>query len=735
MVFRGLNLLCAAGAILIAVAAAPLWPALTAELPANLPNDETPILLLADTVSYDQELGVVTASGNVEVSQGDYVLLADNMTYTEATEVVTATGNVVLIDPNGDVIFSDFAELTGDLREGAIQGIRLLLADGSRLAAASAVRTEGNRTVLNRGVYSPCNLCEEDRMAPPLWQIKAVRVVHNQETQRIEYRDAWLEIYGVPVFYTPYFSHPDPTVERQSGFLAPTLGSNRNTGFTIQPSYYWTISPSEDLTFSPIITTGAGIVPLGEYRRRTRNGIMNIELSGTITDREDTDNGQQENHQNEFRGHIDAFGRFDINEHWRWGFDVQAASDKTYLRLYDLSNAASLTSRAFTEGFYGQNYAAVNAYYFQGLTDEDDNSQSPIVAPWSEYHHVTEPGWLGSHFNFDTSMMSLNRIEGRDSTRFSVGGAWTLPYVGSIGEVYRLTASVRADAYRYQNVDPNSNDADPSGPTESGFDARFFPQVAFQASLPMVRNVGDSHEVLEPIFAVFASTNGNNPGEIPNEDSQDFEFDETHLFDADRFTGLDRVDSGQRVDYGVKWTSFEDDGSSLNVFLGQSIRLGGGDQFDDDSGLQDDLSDAVGRIQFMPFDSVDLVYRFRVDTSDLAFERNEVGFIAGPPEFTLAGSYTFLDAEDDDEFGDREEIAGTLSSQITDYWSTFLVSRYDIEAEAFRIYGGGLTYEDECLILRFSAIHNTYHDDEIKPSTDFLLQFSFKTLGDFGLPF
>ncbi len=730
MVSRGLNRLCAALVILIAMAGAPSRPALAVELP----NTETPILLLADTVTYDEELGVVTATGNVEVSQGDHVLLADTMTYTEDTGVVTASGNVVLIDPTGDVLFSDFVELTDDLREGAIQGIRLLLSDGARLAAASAVRTEGNRTVLNRAVYSPCKLCEEDRMRAPLWQIKAVRVVHNQETHRIEYKDAWLEIYGVPVFYTPYFSHPDPTVERQSGFLAPTFSSNRNIGFAIQPSYYWTMAPNEDITFSPIITTNAGIVALGEYRRRVRNGLFNVELSGTITDREDVDNGVSETHKNQFRGHIDAFGRFDLSRHWRWGFDVEAATDKTYMRLYDLSTAASLTSRAFAEGFYGQNYAAVNAYAFQGLTESDDNSESPIVAPWTEYHHVTEPGWAGSHFNFDTSLMSLNRIEGRDSTRLSVAGGWTLPYVGAIGDVYRLTASLRADAYYYHDVDPTSNDPDPSGPTVSGFDARIYPQVAFQWSLPMVRNVGDSHEVLEPIFALVASTDGNNPGKIPNEDSQDFEFDETHLFDPDRFTGLDRVDSGQRVDYGFKWTSFEDDGASFNVFLGQSIRLGGSSQFDGGSGLQDDVSDVVGRLQFMPLDNVDLVYRFRINARDFAFERNELGFIAGPPEFTLSGSYTFLEGSEN-EFGDREEVTGTLSSQITENWSTFLVSRYDIEDDAFRIYGGGLTYEDECLIVRFSAIHSRYHDDEIKPSTDFLLQFSFKTLGEFGLPF
>jgi LPS-assembly protein len=700
----------------------------------ELPNDETPILLLADTVTYDEELGVVVATGHVEISQGGRALVADSMTYTESTNVVTASGNVSIVEPTGDVLFADFMELTGDLREGAIKGIRLLLTDGSRMAAASAVRTEGNRTSLNRAVYSPCDLCEEDRLRAPLWQIQAVRVVHDQETQRIEYKDAWLEIYGVPVLYTPYFSHPDPTVDRQSGFLAPRFSASKNIGFAIQTPYYWTLAPNEDITFSPIVTTDAGVVLMGEYRRRVSNGIFNVALSGTVTDREDVNNMMSVTKEDQFRGHIDAYGRFDLSNNWRSGFDLQRATDKTYLRLYDLGTERSLTSRAFAEGFYGQTYAAINAYAWQGLRESDDNDESPIVAPWLELHHISEPGIAGGYYNFDASFMSLNRIEGRDSTRLSVQGGWTLPYTGPMGDLYRFSLSLRGDAYWVNEVDPNSNAPDPSVPTVNGFEGRVFPQVSFQWSLPFVRNVGDAHEVLEPIFALIASPNGGNPGKIPNEDSQDFEFDETHLFDADRFTGLDRVDSGQRLDYGIKWTSFENDGSSLGVFVGQSIRFGGDHSFGAGSGLQDDFSDVVGRVQFSPTNYVDLVYRFRVDTSDFSFERNELGFVLGPPELTLAGAYTFIDG-DGNSFGDREEITGTLSAELSDTWSSFLVSRYDVDSDAFLTYGGGLTYEDECLLVRVSAIHNRYQDDEIDPSTDFLLEFGFKNLGNVGLPF
>jgi len=718
----------------VALAVAILLMAGGAGLAVELPDRDRPALLLADEVVYDEELGVVVATGNVEISQGNRVLLADSVTYNERTNTVTASGNVSIIEPTGDVFFGEFVELTDDLREGAIQSIRILLNDGSRLAAASAIRTEGNRTLMNRAVFSPCDLCEEDRMRAPLWQIKAIKVVHDQEAQRIEYQDAWIEISGIPVFYTPYFSHADPTVERQSGFLAPNFSATDDLGLAIQPAYYWAIAPNEDLTLMPIITTKQSIVAMGEYRRRVSNGIFNVTLSATIADREDEEGGQTVIKEDQLRGHIDAFGRFDLTRNWRWGFDVERATDKTYMRLYDLSTARSLTSRAFAEGFYGRSYAAINAYAFQGTRDFDDNAEAPIVAPLMELHYLTEPGVSGGYYTFDASLMSLNRIDGRDSSRLSVAGKWTLPYIGPLGDTYRFTASLRGDGYWVNQVDPHSDDPDPSGPTVDGFEGRIFPQLAFQWSLPLVRHVGDSHEVLEPIFSLIASPGGGNTGDIPNEDSQDFEFDETHLFDPDRFTGLDRVDSGTRVDYGFKWSSMENDGASMSVFFGQSIRIAGGSAFGAGSGLRDDFSDVVGRIQVSPMEYVDLIYRFRVNVNGARFERNEVGFIIGPPAFNVAGAYTFIDGSGND-FGDREEVTGTISSQMSDTWSAFLVSRYDIDASTFLTYGGGLTYEDECLLVRFSAIHNLYSDDENDPSTDFLLQLGFKYLGDVGLPF
>ncbi len=702
----------------------------------QLEADRTPVLLSADQITYDESLGIVVASGNVEVSQSGRVLLADSVTYNERVGTVTASGNVSLMEPGGEVMFASYVELTEDLREGVITNIRLLLTDRSRAAAAVGRRIDGNRTELDKAVFSPCELCEDDPTRAPLWQLKAVKVIHDQEEKIIEYEDAWMEMFGVPVFYTPYLSHPDPTVKRKSGFLAPSFGASDELGFTTQVPYFWAISEDKDLTVAPIFTGRQGVVAVGEYNQRLVDGSLSVEGSATVAERTKTKSGVQEVND-EFRGHIDAIGRFDIDNHWRWGFDGKRASDKTYLRLYDFSNERTLTSRLFAEGFHSRNYFAAQAFTFQGLRDSDNNSEAPIVAPLFDYNFVGEPNRFGAYYTLDANAMVLSRVEGRDSQRLSLRGGWSLPYTAPAGDVYQLDASLELDGYYVNDVDESSDDPDPQGDTESGFTGRIFPQLAFTWRYPFVRHHERVHEIFEPIAGFVVSPNGGNPGMIPNEDSRDLEFDDTNLFEANRFTGIDRVDGGQRVSYGGRWTLYGDGGGSTSLFLGQSYAFSDNDAFTEGSGLEDQLSDIVGRLQISPNKYFDLLYRFRFDSKSLEGERNEVALRAGPPALNVRLGYTFLDGEQgiEEEFGQREEITGTLYSKLTDTWSAFLHARRDLVTDDWLTYGGGLAYEDECFAIRGQVFSSFYEDEEIEPQTKVLVTVSFKYLGGFNTGF
>ena len=691
-------------------------------------GDKVPVLLLADEVTYDRDLGVVTARGHVEISRGDRVLHADTVSYNEKAQTVTASGNVSLTDEHGNTVFADYAELTRDLKEAAIESIRLLLSDKSRLAAASGKRTGGNVNEFNYAVYSPCQLCAEDPMRAPLWQIKAVKVTYNEAEHKIQYEDATFELFGVPVLYTPYFEHPDGTVKRASGFLTPQFGLSSKLGFHMQTPYFWAISPDKDLTVAPIFSTGEYPVLYGTYRQRVEDGLFRITASGTVSDENEPTVGINED---DFRGHIDAAGRFDIDQNWRWGFDVERATDKTYERLFDFSDDRTLTSRAFAEMFDGRSYASFQSYSFYGTRATDVNDEAPIVAPLMDYSYVGEPVALSGYFTFDVDAMVLSRVSGRDTRRISLNGGWRMPYTSSWGDVTTVSATMRADVYQFNDLDPNSDDPNPDGSTEDGVSGRLFPQLSVEWRYPFVRNHDGWQEVVEPIAAITAAPNKSNLGHIPDEDSLDVEFDDTNLFDPDRFAGLDRVDTGQRATYGLRWTFITNGGGSGSVFVGESYQFNENVNFAVGSGLENNLSDVVGSVQLSPIEDFDLLYRFRYDTNSLSSRYNEVLMSAGPSKLHLDLDYAFLSnsADPNAEFGDRQEFAGRLSSQFTDYWSGFIGGRYDIESDRVLSYGFGVEYEDECFDIRASLEREEFRDQERNPDWKVLFRVGLKNLG------
>jgi lipopolysaccharide assembly outer membrane protein LptD (OstA) len=410
-----------------------------------------PAVFSADEVIYDRDRDIVTATGNVEIVQGNRVIRADSVSFDRRQNVVSASGNVSLLEPTGDVIFADHAQLTEDLREGAIQNFRALLADWSRLAAVSGRRSNGNVTALRKVVYSPCELCKDDPSRPPVWQIKAARATHDQEAATVSYRDAWIEIGGVPVLYTPYLEHPDGTVRRKSGLLTPSFGSSSVLGqFYAQP-YFQTLGDSADITLEPIVYSKENPVLAAEYRRRFRAGAM--ALNGSLTYAHVYDDRNRRTGEDTMRGHIAGTGRFDIDDDWRWGFDIARASHDNYLLRYKLFDRFrfidrnTLTSRGYVEGFRGRSYASATTYAFQGLREFDDPGLAPLVLPLLDYQWIGEPDRRGGYLHFQSYSYGIYRTEGTASQRTAGVWGYTLPFTASTGEVWSLTGTLQGDLF------------------------------------------------------------------------------------------------------------------------------------------------------------------------------------------------------------------------------------------------------------------------------------------------
>ena len=161
--------------------------------------------------------------------------------FNKKTNIVYAKGNVSILDEDGVVYFADYAEIDKGFQNGLSKNISILFPDNSRVAASSGQRFKGKISKLKKALYTACNC--DDPNKNPTWQIKAQEITHDSNRKKIKYKNAFLEFLGFPVAYAPYYSHPDPTVKRQSGFLFPKYTSNSELGSIFSTPYYFFLSP------------------------------------------------------------------------------------------------------------------------------------------------------------------------------------------------------------------------------------------------------------------------------------------------------------------------------------------------------------------------------------------------------------------------------------------------------------------------------------------------------------
>ena len=702
-------------------------------------EDPQPFVVSADELMVDDVLNIVIARGNVEVSQSGRLLTADTVTYNPRNGVVTASGNVVLVEPSGDVIFAEYVELDSELAEGFLEGIGILFSDESRLAADRGIK-RGQTTEVGRAVYSPCAVCEEDPDRPPLWQLRAGRVVHDAENNNIIYQDAFLDVFGVPVFYTPYFSHPDPSVDRRSGLLAPQIGTTSDLGPFFRSFYYWTIGRNQDATLEAGGTRDAGFILGGEYRHRFEYGRLNLDGSVNRSDRTEVTGAVETVQQDEWRGHIFADAEFHLGDHWRVGADIRQSSDDTYLDQFEVTSEDVLTSRAYAEGFYGLSYAVAEVDRFQDL--RRDTINQPLVAPAMSFTHVSEPGsLLGGQWNATADTLNLIRkqdanvllsgTEGTDSRRFSLEAGWQREFRTDFGLLTNLATAVRGDLYWSDDLPTTTV---PVVREDNVVDFRPFPRATITSSFPMIRQQGTIQQLVEPIAAFTAAPNQGDVEDIPNNDSVDVEFDEINLFSDSRFPGVDRVEGGLRFTYGLRLGVFGFGGGSTTFFAGQSYSLNDENDFPSGSGLEDRQSDWVGRLTVTPTPLFNLDYRFRFDHETFDGRRQEVSLIAGPDLFRVGANYTFVDQiAGTGTDADVEEITSRFNSRFAENWVVSGSYRRDLVLDESREMSLGLAYGDECITIGIDLRRDFTEDRDTGAGDSLFLVINLRNLGE--LPF
>lgn len=708
--------------------------------PIKRENDD--IYFSANEVQNDESTSNITAIGDVYIIRDDATLKADKVTYNQDLDVIVASGNVSLVDASDNVIYADEMMLHDKMSKGTLNKLKIIMRDESKVWASKFKTLPNDDKVMYNATYTPCdcNLDGDDKQKP-LWQITADKIKHDVAGKNIYYRNAFLEIKDIPVFYAPFLSHPDPTVSRRSGFLMPTYGSSGYLDTYLKLGYFFAINEHSDLTVDPYVSVKKGFIPTATYRLYTEHGDMNF--SGSVLEDDD---------MNKTRGHFYAKVRYELNENWLANLDAKYISDSMYLKDLSLPEKTDpwLVSNLRFEYFNGRDYADIESYYFKMISydlltsQRRDRYDSSYVLPlmnFEKYNQLTDFGLYARNiFNFASV---VHDDEVARTQRGTMINELVLPYTSRFGEKMRLIGSVKSDFY-YVDDFINANNEKFTGDV-----ARIFPQLGAEWKLPFIKSQGESRQIIEPIIVGVLAPNdrrNNKNNIIPNEDSQNAFLDDVNILDLDRYSGYDRNDTGSRVSYGVNWSSYGNILGRTQVFVAQSYYFDEEDTFSKSLGKQDHLSDFVGRIYANPSDYLDLNYRFRLDKESLDIKYSEVGASFGPEMLKAYISYIYLNDDDYEKADDtglgygtgtateRHEIYASLMAKLTKDWSIEVYNRQDLSGDSnYSLeHGGSIIYEDECIMLKGNVRRYDSNDPSVENNYEFNVSFLLKTIGGLG---
>jgi LPS-assembly protein len=770
--------------------------------PAPLKNPTTgqpQMLVQANEIDYDYNNYRVSAVGNVQIYYNGSTIEADRVVYDQKVKRLRAEGNARLTEADGKVTYGDVIDLSEDYRDGFIDSLRLETVDETRMAAVSAQRTEGSYTVFQSGVYTACQPCKDDPKKPPLWQVRAARIIHNQDEKMLYFEDATLDFFGIPIAYFPFFSTPDPTVKRKTGFLMPIVSTSSTYGFGFAVPYYVALAPNYDFTFTPMITSMQGPMLQGEWRERLEDGYFNIRGAGIyqLDPSYFQSDGTPLPGDRTFRGVLQAEGRFNLSTQWAWGFDGAAMSDSQFFQDYKilslensdpyLSVLSTETSDVYLTGRGDKSYFDARVIHYEGLSLADQQSALPNVGVLDYDYILGNPvlgGQLGFKFNFtgiDRQSASFDAISQAavnnnlcstataDPTvktqsncllrgipgyydRATAELDWQKQFIDPIGEVWKPFVSLRGDVIN-MDIENQPGVSNFIQPGDSSL-VRGMPTAGLEWRYPFISAQSWGTQTIEPIAQVILRPNEPDIGKIPNEDSQSLVFDDSNLFQVDKFSGYDRIEGGSRANTGIEATTQFNHFGTINALFGESFQLFGVNSFAQpditntgvDSGLDTPRSDYVGRIAYQPNSTYTFTARARFDEADFTLKRLEIESRANWDRWSVSILYGDYAAQPELGFlTAREGLLASSQFKVNANWVVQGAARYDLFANAFDQWRVGFGYVDDCFIVGFNYIVDyaysglvqtptgvVYPPGSISNNQTFMLTLALRTIGGTG---
>lgn len=685
----------------------------------------------ADYLSQDNA-GVVTATGQVDMVYQGYVATADKVIYDQVSQDVTLIGNVIIRDPDGIEYSADRIDVTGNFKKAILQSMVMITTDGAMITSDSTDHDEDDVTILEGGTYSPCGTCVDSKGRRIGWRVRTERMIYDQDNELVDLHQPILEILGIPIAWLPWVRLPDPSNPRANGFRLPSYAYSEKIGLRLEFPYFYAGGRDTDFTLTPVLMSRQGGLLSANVEHRfsdwgqvsvTASGLYQLDRSafvGTVGDRD-------------LRGAIQASTRFTPTDEWTFGASYSVLSDRAYLGDYLLPTRASSTNEIYAKYLTPQSFANIRFQEFVilGNAVQADQDRQAMALPRGRAEHVYDLGPDAGQIEVSADVLYARRVSdsatttngvtyvlghAENKTHGTLEAGWTKQWTTSNGVLFTPYLGLRGDFATYDGGSALLPGA------QQLFAAT--PIAAVDVRYPFVATTTGSTHIIEPIAQLVYRGSDKTSVGITNDNAQSFVFDDSNLFSFNRFSGTDRQETGLRANVGGHYIANFEDGSYLDFIAGQSFHLSGVNalgvsdsaQTGTSSGLGNTNSYIVAGVKGAFNQYVTFGAKAQFDPARGMVTRTAVATNLQYSGWSLGLDYAFAAA--DPLLGamtDQQDVGGSLRVPLYEYWYANAAAGYNITTSQLLDHSASVTYDDGYFALTGS--YGATGPDPFNPAT------------------
>ena len=717
-------------------------------------------ILTTNKATYDKINNLIITYDNTElILKEGYKLISKNITYNTNKKILSSNDNSIFNDSDGNIVetsmfqyliesnlFSSigkikitdikknkyfFKEIHIDTKKKEMIGsdVSVILDQESfglgkesdpRLVANDILITK-DKSISSKAVFTVCKI--KKNKCPP-WSLKAKKIIHDRIKKTIYYNSATLKIYDIPIFYFPKFFHPDPTVKRQSGLLAPFFTTSTTVGMGSAIPYYWAISDNKDLTFTPKIYTKENVLFLNEYRQAFRNGFLTLDTSYT-----EGYNNTSTTKTSGSRNHI--FANLDLNFSQNESYEsnllvkVQRTSNDTYLRIHDINtslvNAENTTlENEFKYSFNKSNmYINIQASVFENLRGGKNSDRYEYILPNIMYGKTFFSEKFGT-LDFKSNALYSNYNTNKHKTFLTNDVIWNpSSYISKNGFVNTLEGMLRNTNYETKKT----------GEYKDGSTVNELSGVlGYKTALPMKKNGINYSNLFSPNFMIRYA-----PGHMRNLSEKDVTLNYTNLYSLNKTS---EIESGLSAILGIDYKINEIKGSNINkeklsLSIGQVFNYEKNKDIPSKSSLDQKMSDVVGEINYNFSEIGKIDYKFSLDHNLNDFNYNDVSteLNFGKIQFNL----DYL--EQQNHIGNEHYASAGVTLNFNEHNKLSFGTKKNFKTDSTELYNLSYQYGIDCLTAGLVYRREFYQDtDDIEAKDSLMFTITFVPFGGASTP-